>query len=148
MKKMISRTLICALSLVASDLCQAEVYTWKDDRGRTHFGDRPPADSQAQQLELQINTIQHPQVQPHSTGLSNSRQVTIYTTDWCGICTKAKRYFKQQRVPFREYDVEKSAKGRRDYRQLNGSGVPIILVGKQRMNGFSAERFDQLYQQP
>lgn len=145
---MITRALICTLALVAPGLIQAEVYTWKDAQGRTHFGDRPPADSGAQQLELEINTIQRPQVEPNNSALSSPRQVTIYTTDWCGICTKAKRHFKQNQVPFREYDVEKSAKGRLDYRKLNGSGVPIILVGKQRMNGFSAERFDRLYQQP
>jgi glutaredoxin len=136
------------LTMLAFGCAQAEVYTWKDAQGRTHFGDRPPADRKAEQLELEINTIQRPQVQPHNTGLSSDRQVTIYTTDWCGICTKAKRHFKQNQVPFREYDVEQSAKGRRDYRKLNGSGVPIILVGKQRMNGFSAARFDRLYQQP
>jgi hypothetical protein len=32
------------------------------------------------------------------------------------------------------------------YRELNGRGVPIIMVGKSRMNGFSPAHFDQLYQ--
>ncbi len=141
--------ILCFVMLVfACASLQAEIYTWKDAQGRTHFGDRPPADSQPQQLELEINTIQRAQVQPHDAGLAGSRQVTLYSADWCGVCRKAKDHFKRNRIPYREYDVEKSAKGRRDYRKLNGTGVPIILVGEQRMNGFSAERFDQLYRQP
>jgi glutaredoxin len=141
--------ILCFLmAIIACGNLQAEIYTWKDAQGRTHFGDRPPSDSKPQQLELEINTIHRPQVQSLDSSLAGAQKVTIYTTDWCGICTKAKSHFRRNQIPFREYDVEKSDKGRRDYRKLNGSGVPIILVGKQRMNGFSAERFDRLYQQP
>ena len=57
----------------------------------------------------------------------------------------AKAYFKANRIPFVEYDVEKSAKGRRDYKRLRAKGVPVIVVGGKRMNGFSRSGFDQLY---
>lgn len=136
------------LVLITSAAIQAEIYTWKDVQGRTHFGDRPPANSKAQPLELEINTIHRPQLQALDAGFSASRQVILYTAEWCGVCRQAKQHFKANNIPFRAYDVEKSAKGRRDYRKLKGTGVPIILVGKQRMNGFSASRFDQLYRQP
>lgn len=136
------------LALLACATGQADVYTWKDAQGRTHFGDRPPLDSKAQQLELEINTIHRPQLQALDSGFTASRKVTIYTAEWCGVCTRAKQYFKKNNIPYNAYDVEKSPKGRRDYRKLKGTGVPIILVGKQRMNGFSAKRFDQLYRQP
>ena len=43
-------------------------------------------------------------------------------------------------IAYKEYDVDKSSKGKRDYKKLNGKGVPIILVGDQRMDGFSAQR--------
>ncbi|MCW8830565.1 MAG: hypothetical protein OQK32_03490 [Gammaproteobacteria bacterium] len=43
------------------------------------------------------------------------------------------------------YDVEKSSIGRRDYKALRGTSVPIIIIGKKRMNGFTAARFDNLY---
>jgi glutaredoxin len=137
----------CLLAILVSSLSQAEVYTWKDAQGRTHFGDRPPADSTPKQLELKINTIQRAEVQALDAGMTVDRKVVIYTTDWCGVCRQAKSHFKRNHIPYKEYDVEKSARGRRDYKRLNGSGVPIILVGNQRMNGFSPERFDQLYHQ-
>ena len=38
------------------------------------------------------------------------------------------------------WDVDESSKGKRDFKKLNGKGVPIFLVGDQRMNGFSPKR--------
>ncbi len=142
------RTLLCLLALFAGGLCQAEIYSWKDAGGHTHFGDKPPAGSGAEQVDLDINTVHNPQSASPATGTTGSRQVVIYTADWCGVCRKAKRYFMSNAIPYREYDVEHSAKGRRDYRRLKGSGVPIILVGEQRMDGFTPEGFDRLYRQP
>lgn len=142
------RMLLLLLTLITCGVIHAEIYTWKDPQGRTHFGDRPPADSAPEQLELKINTIHKPEVQPLDEGANGPRQVVIYTTDWCGVCRRAKGYFKRNNIPYREYDVEKTAKGRRDYKRLHGSGVPIILVGNRRMNGFSPAHFDQLYDRP
>ena len=44
-----------------------------------------------------------------------------------------------------EYDIEKSSKGKRLYQDLGATGVPVILVGKQRMNGFSEAGFELIY---
>ena len=136
---------LTALCLVMSLAAHAEIYTWIDDRGRTHFGDRPPAEATAQTLAPRINSIDGPAAAPHG---AHRPRVLLYSAQWCGVCRKAKRYFGEQGVPYREYDVEKSAKGCRDYAQLRGTGVPIILVGEQRMDGFTQERFEQLYHNP
>jgi len=139
---------LCLVALFASGLCQAEIFSWKDARGQTHFGDRPPAGSEAKPLELEINTIHRPELPNSGTQPADNRPVVIYSAAWCGVCRKAKAYFLSNAIPYREYDVEQSAKGRRDYQRLNGHGVPIILVGERRMDGFTPERFDRLYRQP
>ncbi len=137
--------LLMALCLLISLGVRAEIYTWKDAQGRTQFGDRPPAGSQARTVDVQINSVERPAVDPAA---GQGDQVTIYTAEWCGVCRKAKGYFKKHGVAYQEYDIEKSAKGRRDYKQLHGTGVPIILVGERRMNGFSPKRFESIYQSP
>ncbi len=73
------------------------------------------------------------------------KSVVMYSAVWCGICKNAKRYFNQNGIAFKEYDIETSAKGRRDYKKLRGRGVPIILVGKKRINGFTPKSFKALY---
>ena len=73
------------------------------------------------------------------------KRVVIYTTTRCSICKKAKAYFDEQGIGYDEYDVEKDPRGKKDYKRMGGRGVPIILVGSQRMNGFTQKRFDELY---
>ena len=50
------------------------------------------------------------------------------------------------KISFSEYDVETSAKGKADFARMKGQGVPIILVGEKRMNGFNPTRFKQLFE--
>ncbi|MFT5419606.1 MAG: glutaredoxin-like YruB-family protein [Candidatus Endobugula sp.] len=69
----------------------------------------------------------------------------MYSTAWCGYCKKARKYFTSKGIAFIEYDIEKNARAKRDYDALGGKGVPVILVGKKRMNGFSPQGFDRLY---
>jgi glutaredoxin len=140
-----------ALLLFLSSLSfalQAEIYTWQDDRGQTHFGDRPPDQAQASEVRLRINTYEAPEIRPLGNRPfgGGSDKVILYSARWCGVCKKAKRFFIEKNIPFEEYDVEKSQRGRRDFKRLQGKGVPIILVGDQRMNGFSPERFESIYQ--
>lgn len=125
----------------------AGIYTWKDAQGHTHFGDRPPSGSTPQALDPQINTISGPDAQtPDTSQIQSDQTVVIYTAEWCGVCRRAKGYFKDKGISYREYDIEKSPQGRRDYARLKGTGVPIILVGKRRINGFSPARFEAVYQ--
>ncbi|TNF09110.1 MAG: glutaredoxin family protein [Gammaproteobacteria bacterium] len=126
---------------------QGEIYSWKDASGRTHYSDQKPEDVSAQSLELKINTITSPAVS-NSDFLDDRERgkVVMYSAEWCGVCKKARHYFQKQGIAFNEYDIETSRKGRRDYEALNGRGVPIILVGSKRMDGFSTKRFMSLYE--
>ncbi len=87
------------------------------------------------------------QVTPLVERLSKSDKVVIYTTDWCGVCKKAKKYFKKNNIAYVGYDVEKSRTGKIDYKLLRGKAVPIIIVGNKRMNGFSVSKFERLYEE-
>jgi glutaredoxin len=69
----------------------------------------------------------------------------MYSTVRCGYCRKARAYFKANGIAFTDYDVETSDKGRQDYRRMGARGVPVILVGDQRMMGFSESAFASLY---
>lgn len=71
----------------------------------------------------------------------------MYTTVWCGVCTKAKKYFQKNNIAYVAYDVEKSRTGKRDYKLLKAKSVPIIIIGDKRMNGFNPAKFDRLYAQ-
>jgi hypothetical protein len=48
-------------------------------------------------------------------------------------------------VAFSEWDVEKTDHGAAKFRQLGGTGVPLITVGPEKMTGFDAGRFMEVW---
>ena len=139
-----------AVLLLVSSVGNAEIYQWRDKDGNLHFGDKPPPSADSKEVELKINSYQSVETMDGSKWAKdrkqrNSKRVVMYSTQWCGVCKRAKKYFRSKSIPFQEYDVEKSEKGRRDYAAMNGTGVPIVMVGSTRMNGFSASRFESIY---
>jgi glutaredoxin len=71
-------------------------------------------------------------------------EVKMYATSWCPYCAKARAYFARRGIAYVEVDIEKSREGRAEYDRLGVRGIPVILVGPQRMNGFSEARLSRL----
>lgn len=76
---------------------------------------------------------------------ADGKNVVLYSASWCGNCNKARDYMSNNGVPFVEYDIEKSAKGRADFETLNARGVPVLLIGDERMTGWGESKFRQLH---
>ena len=76
------------------------------------------------------------------TSTPNAR-LKLYTTPTCGYCHRAKAYFKQKGIRFTELDVTKSPKARKQFKALNGRGVPLIVIGDQRISGFNKTAINQ-----
>ena len=129
------------LSALLASPASAGVYKWTDAQGRIQYSDTPPPSAKAAQLKLQTYTG----VAQVSKVVGADSGVTLYTTEWCGVCKRAKAFMKQNGVPFREWDVEKTEYGAIKFRQLGGSGVPLITVGSEKMLGFDSGRFMALW---
>lgn len=126
---------------------QAEIYTWKDASGKVHFSDKKPEHGPVESVDVRVNTIMSPNISDSDfLSAREAGRVVMYSAEWCGVCKKARRYFQQQGIAFKEYDIETTRKGREDFARLNGRGVPVILVGDKRMDGFSAGRFQTMYE--
>ncbi len=129
------------------------MYKWVDENGVTQYTDTPPAnDKPTLEIRGEISSYTSPSVEPlpedffsHLAKPARRKRVVMYSAEWCGVCKRAKSYFQKKKIAFAEYDIDKSEKARSDYDKLNGRGVPIILVGKKRLNGFSQKRFDEIY---
>ncbi|KJS09736.1 MAG: glutaredoxin family protein [Gammaproteobacteria bacterium BRH_c0] len=138
------RTVTLAIFLLAAtSLSQAQVYKWTDAEGKVHFSDKKPESVVAEELTLEVNT--YTQVTFEKSIYDVGPEVVMYATDWCGYCKKARRYFKKNNIAYKEYDIEKNSKARRKYKAMGATGVPVILVGNKRMNGFSEQRFESLF---
>jgi glutaredoxin len=147
---------IVLVALAAAGLpAAAQVYKWTGPDGRTHYGDQPPEDAKKQELRIgvqsfggpaQVDTWTQVLKRPPAVDTSKPRSaaVTMFSTSWCPHCKRAKAYFAQKGVGYREVDIEASESGRREFEQYGGSGVPLIIVGERRMRGFDPGAMDQL----
>ncbi len=136
--------LVLATILLPS-LAHAEIHRWTDSEGNVHFGDRPPVAVEAEVVRLRVNTYSSPGIEALAEVFQADDSVVMYSASWCGVCKKARRYFQDRRIGFTEYDVETSSRGKRDFKKLGARGVPVILVGRQRLNGFSPATFENIY---
>lgn len=137
-------------------VAHAELYQWTDENGVKHFSNTPPTEKveSVRQMEeivgednpdtdylqdaidLFKNGNKEQAAVPARNAKSTSK-VVMYTTPTCGYCHRAKAYFNQKGIRFTEYDVTKSKKARQAFKALNGRGVPLIVIGDQRIPGFN-----------
>lgn len=137
-------SMLAASMAVSVSVAATEIHRWTDGNGNTHFGDQPPATTQSEILTVVPNVYESPTIVRNDVTPTSSN-VVLYSTQWCGYCKRARECFRANRISFEEYDVEKSRKGKRDFKKLRARGVPVILVGESRMNGFSEESFRAMY---
>lgn len=71
-------------------------------------------------------------------------RITLYSTRRCPHCSQAKQYLKRKGLRFKELDIEGDARARRAYERLGARGVPVILIGDQRVDGFDPKRIERL----
>lgn len=133
--------LVCACSFAAA---HAEIFRWTDANGNVHFSDRKSSRHENKKIEIKINTIKG--VSHSRSKIDIGKKVVMYSASWCGVCKSARRYFQRNAIAFTEYDIEKSLVGSADFKRLRGRGVPVILIGKKRMNGFSPSGFKLMYE--
>jgi len=135
----------------AAPIDAGELFKWVDEQGTVHYGDHPPENAKLKSITGKISSYGSVSVEPSvsqpgkTTKPGSAKNVIMYSTSWCAFCKKAKVHFRSNNIPFKEYDIEKSPVAAKRFKKLNGRGVPVILIGEQRMNGFDAATFDRIY---
>ncbi|MEH6344843.1 MAG: glutaredoxin family protein [Bermanella sp.] len=132
--------------LMGSDV-SAEVFKWTDESGRTHYSDKVKENQPLQTIKAEVNLYTDVPIDYifASSASGKGKKVIMYSTSWCGYCAQARKYFKKKGIPYIDYDIEKNKKAKRKYDILGGVGVPLILVGKKSMTGFSIPAFNDIY---
>lgn len=145
------RNLIAALvlGLLAGVVHGQQIYRWVDADGKVRYtADKPPPGVASKTLESRVQSYRGPPtVSPASqpAGAPGLRpEIKLYATDWCGYCKQARQYFARNGIRYVELDIEKSAAANAEYKRLGGRGVPVILVGAQRMDGYGEARLAQM----
>lgn len=67
----------------------------------------------------------------------HSSSVVLYATDWCGYCKKTRQFFKDNNIAYVEFDIEKSVEGKKEYNQLKGKGIPLVVINGIVIRGYN-----------
>lgn len=131
----------------------AGIYKWIDEKGVVHYSENKPEEIVVEAFQIKsyntvmIETVNNSKEPDDNkpTAWARPKKVVMYSAEWCGVCKKAKKYFKKNNIRFTNYDIDKSQSAKKRFKKMGGKGVPLILIGKQRMSGFSAAGFNQMY---
>lgn len=77
--------------------------------------------------------------------MSRQPKIVLFTSPTCSWCTRAKAYFRQNRLAFREVDVSKDRKAAEDMvRRTGQQGVPVVLINNRPVVGFDRQKIEAL----
>lgn len=159
--------MIAALLIsIVANAATAAVYTWRDGNGVPQFSDRPPT-VQNEDRTPKVKTIEVPAISTVDTRqlpeslytpsekarkeaarkrAQATKSVVMYSAAWCGVCRRAKRYFEAKGIDFAEKDIDQSEANMDEFHKLGGRGVPLIIVDRTKLSGFSPASFEQIYE--
>ena len=81
---------------------------------------------------------------PLDYAYASNNEVVLYATSWCGYCAKAREFLESNGIAYREFDIEKSREGRKQYNELGGGGVPILVINDNVIRGYNADKIISL----
>ena len=65
-----------------------------------------------------------------------TKEVTLYTTDYCPFCRRAKELLTRKGISFREVDITQDAAKREELEKKTGwMTVPMIFIGDEFIGG-------------
>jgi glutaredoxin len=136
------------------------VYKAVGPDGEITYTDKPPTDrTRANTLEFR-NLPSSPlpaevlrfreQLEKSAEGRINAARapragdIALFTASWCGHCKRAKAHLAAAQITYVEYDIE-NVDGMRAFIGAGGSGgVPLLVAGDKRVQGYSAAAYERL----
>jgi glutaredoxin len=149
MRSIMLLAVLLALGIPAA----AQVYKWTDSTGKVHYGDKPPDDVKTSQVKVDAVTSYEgpPQVDSWASIIRGSaasrppdaKTLTMYSTTWCGYCKRARAYLAANAIPYKDIDIEATPENRAQFKAYGGKGVPMFILGEQRLRGFNEAKLGE-----
>lgn len=125
---------ICLALVICAPPVWGKMYRWVDENGEIRVTNTPPPASVPEKKKETRREVRRQ--------FSEDNEVELYVTSWCPYCKKAKAFFRQIRVPFKAYDVEKDPAAAARKKKLDTrSGVPFAVINGVHVHGFAPDEY-------
>lgn len=71
--------------------------------------------------------------------------VEIFTAPFCPHCREAKAYLHEKKIPFREFNLERSREAEKRFLGMGAKSVPLIIVNGIVIKQWNRAAFDKAY---
>ena len=93
-------------------------------------------------LSLSVAVLWHTgRMQVTAADISSEHGLVFFSAPWCGYCDRARHWFDTQGVDYLEINIESSTDAHQLWRDAGGRGVPLVLVGDERIAGYAPAAF-------
>ena len=76
---------------------------------------------------------------PYETRQAMARYpIALYAAKGCSACDNARQWLRNRGIPFNEYSIDNNASITQLQQRFGATTVPVITIGSQTVNGFSA----------
>ena len=150
-------TLAIACIFMASVSGAGTLYKSIGPDGKVVYADKPPSEGR---LDKTIKYEYLPSSQLPAATLAQIEQlkrtkepappsfagtVMLYTARWCGYCKNARAYLLENKIPFREVDIDTEG-GRAAFALVGGGGgIPLLLANGRRAQGYRPDAYDDIF---
>ena len=152
---------VCALTLALAMSAGADtVYKAVGPDGEMTYSDKPPANRTrtdtlefrnlpssplpAEVLRFREQLEKNAQGRISAARVPRAGDVALFTATWCGHCKRAKAHLAAAQIKYIEHDIE-NVDGMRAFIGAGGSGgVPLLVAGDRRVQGYSTAAYDRL----
>jgi len=85
--------------------------------------------------------------EPEKTPAGFKNEVVVFGFESCPYCVKVENLLKKHRIPYKDMDVQKSKVAKKKFQKIGGRGVPVTIIGEQKLSGWSEEKILALLKQ-
>ena len=71
-------------------------------------------------------------------------KVVLYSASWCEYCRKTRKLFENNYIDYIEIDIETSNEGKREFDELEGKGIPLVLIKGRVVDGYAPKAYLKL----
>lgn len=158
-QRMFIHALAVAWLVVLEPAMAETLYKTIGPDGRVEYTDRPPADGKAAKTlnfadlpatPLPDSVLRYREqlqkgMQNRLANAGKRGGVQLFSAAWCGYCRKAKSWLDGRGIAYTEHDIDTPDGGMAFAQAGSASGIPLLLAGDQRVQGFSAAAYESLF---
>jgi len=64
------------------------------------------------------------------------KPVVMFSTSTCPYCRRARALLDEEHVAYQDFVIDQSPQARQRFASFGGSGVPVLLIGTRRIEGY------------